>query len=52
MTELLSALALLGAAFVAGTYAGLHLAWTQPARMRRWADSVAARAESRNGGPE
>lgn len=40
------ALALLGAVWILGVWWGLWLAWTQPARMQRWA-TYAHRAQLR-----
>lgn len=41
LASVLASLSILGAVFCAGGLCGLHLAWTQETKMRRWADSYA-----------
>jgi hypothetical protein len=51
VSETVAAVAVLAAVYIGGTFHGLWLAWTQEARTRRWAFTVARAAERSYGLP-
>lgn len=45
-SEFLAGAAVFGAVFCAGGMYGLHMAWTQEARIRKYAGAIVARVEA------